>query len=396
MIGQSIKMAWSAIASNKMRAFLTMLGIIIGVTAIVVLVSLVNGATNSVTSTIEDLGTNMLTVSVMDNKGKPLTATDVQAFAEAETIEQTAPYSSMSATAKFGNVSEDATVIGTTRPYADINSMKLESGRFLMSADEENRSMVAVINQDAAKKLYGHTDVVGETFSINGRTFSVIGVLAEDESFMAAFNSGKLMVYIPFSVEASLAGNPYVNNVYLSATDGNDLTPAQNEITSLLKARFSQDEDAFLVQNQSTLLDAIDSVTGTMSLLLGGIAAISLLVGGIGIMNIMLVSVTERTREIGIRKAIGASRGSILMQFLIEALMVSLIGCAIGLGISWFLLQIVTSVAANAGYDSITFAMSAGVVGIAVAFSVAIGVVFGLYPANKASKLHPIVALRNE
>lgn len=386
MILQSVKMAWEAITSNKMRAFLTMLGIIIGVTALVVLVSLINGATSSITSEVESLGNDMLTINVADDKGAPLRLEDLAELTASSAIDRISPSASMSATAKYQANDASVSVYGVIPAYYDIQGLELEDGRFLKTADVENRSYVAVLSYDAAEELFGSTNVVGKQFAIDGRSFEVVGMLAEDDSMMTSMMGG-LSVYVPFSVESRMAGQPYVRSFCISATGETDA--AEDAISEALLKRFQNDEEAFSVMNMSSISSAMSTITDTLSLLLGGIAAISLLVGGIGIMNIMLVSVTERTREIGIRKAIGAGHLSIMAQFLIEALMVSLMGCAIGLLLSAAILALATTIA-----GSITFSMSGGVVALAVCFSSAIGLIFGIYPANKAAKKHPIDALR--
>ncbi len=386
MFIQSVKMAWESITSNKMRAFLTMLGIIIGVLSLVVMVSLVNGATGAVTDQINSIGTDMLSVSVFDDKGVPIRLEEIAEIEKQDSVLQVAPSSMSQMVAKHGYADAMVSVYSTTAAYANINGLTVEYGRFLKTVDVENASYVAVLSKEAADELFGDNNALGETFTLSGRAFKVIGILEESDSMLSAMISG-LAVYVPYTVGSRMAGQPYVSSLCISAKTNTD--EAENAVNEYMLARFARDEDAFSILNISSVSDAMSTVTDTLSLLLGGVAAISLLVGGIGIMNIMLVSVTERTKEIGIRKAIGAGRRSILMQFLIEALMLSLIGCIIGLLLSWLILETVSLIAGN-----ISFSMSIGTVSLAVGFSSAIGLLFGLYPANKAAKKHPIEALR--
>ena len=375
MIQQSVKMAWKSISSNKMRSFLTMLGIIIGVLALVVLVSLVSGATSSVNEQISSIGTNLLEVSVLDDKGNPLKLDDVEELTKQEEIKEAAPLAQISCTASSSLTEETATVYG---------------GRNLKRTDVENHTNVAVINAGLATEVLGRMDVTGETIELSGVKYLIVGVLQADDSDSSTTETCE--AYIPYTslVRLSDTVSLEITSFVVSAESEESLEPAEEALTETLLQRFHQDEDAFTILNQSTIMEAMGSINSTLSLLLGGIAGISLLVGGIGIMNIMLVSVTERTREIGIRKAIGAGRGAIMMQFLIEALIISLMGCAIGIFLSWITLQMVSVI----GGDSMTFHLSMGVVGIAVTFSIFIGVIFGIYPANKAAKKKPIDALR--
>lgn len=383
-------MAWSAITSNKMRSFLTMLGIIIGVVSLVVLVSIVNGATSSVTDSISGIGMNLLQVSITDDKENPLRLSELLDITDNEDIAAAAPIAQSSMTGKNDYTSETTTVYGTTGDYLEIMGLELGYGRFLKSPDVDNHSYVAILSHDAAIELIGRADAVGETVSLDGRSFEIVGVLAEDTSGMSS-SRAVLEAYVPYTTLTRMADNVlYVTNFCASAVSEETLDAAEATLMEFLMNRFGQDEDAFTIQNQSTLMETMSSVTDTMAMMLGGIAAISLLVGGIGIMNIMLVSVTERTREIGIRKAIGARSWNIMLQFLIEALVVSLMGCMIGIGLSWVILQIAGMV-----MDSMSFQLQSKVVWLAVGFSIAIGVLFGIYPAKKAAGKHPIEALRH-
>ena len=405
MFFQSVKMAWHAVTVNKLRTFLTMLGIIIGVTALIVLVSIADGATSSVKDEISGMGSSYLTVSITDDKENPLRLSEMSDFSEPEEIEAAAPVSRTSVTAKNGYTSDTMTLIGTTGSYAQIQNMELAYGRFIMNADVENHTYVTVLTYDTAVELLGRADVTGESVSVslNGKSFLVIGVLSEESS--TSLTGGNMLSsssdedsettvnlegYIPFSTMTRMADNILaVTQFYVSAADSETLDYAEMALTDLLMNRFENDEDAFSVTDQSQIMDTMESVDNTMSLMIGGIAVISLLVGGIGIMNIMLVSVTERTREIGIRKAIGAKKGMIMLQFLLEAMIVSLMGCMAGIGISWVILK-----AAGFFTESIQFVMDMRVVWISVIFSTLIGIGFGLYPAGKAAAKNPIEALR--
>ena len=389
----SFKMALRSISSNKLRAALTMLGIIIGVMALVVLVSLVNGATSSVTDAVSGLGTSMLTVSISDDKGLPLDLDTVNGYMEEDGIGLVAPYTSSSVTAIADGESGEVTVYGATPAFYDVQGMQLAMGRFLKTSDVENHTYVCVINETAATELIGYVDCVDQAISLNGVEYTIVGVLSDNEdSLTSMMTSGSLAVYLPYTSLLRLSDSltSEVTSFYVSAPEDGTMETVEASMTEILMERFEDDDEAFTVSSQSVLEDTMSSITSVLTILLGGIAAISLVVGGIGIMNIMLVTVTERTREIGIRKAIGASRGTILSQFLMEAVVLCMLGCCLGIFLSWAILQTVSTVVASL---DMTFSLDGGVVLIAVAFCFVIGVVFGLYPANKAAKMKPIDAL---
>ena len=391
---QSFVMALRSIGANKMRAVLTMLGIIIGVMALVVLVSLVNGATTSVTDKVAELGSSMVTVTISDDKGLPIDLEDLNGWMDKEPdLGLLAPYQTSSVVGKHSANYGSVTVYGTTPAYYDIQAMQLSMGRWLKATDIENNSYVCVINETAAEELIGYTDCVGQTISLSGVEYTVVGILQDnDEALTSLLTSGTMMAYIPYTslIRLSDSVTSDVTTFYISAPAGGSVEQAEDAIERILLERFDDDDDAFSISTSAVLEEAMDSITSVLSVLLGGIAAISLVVGGIGIMNIMMVTVTERTREIGIRKAIGASRQTILAQFLMEAVVLCMMGCGLGIFLSWAILQVVSTVVASTG---IVFTLDGGVVLIAVIFCFIIGVVFGLYPANKAAKMKPIDAL---
>ena len=394
MIYQSFKMAVKAIAGNKMRSFLTILGVVIGVVAIVVLVSIGQGANSSVVESIEGMGTNLITANINARRMNPIDLDSLNELAQNEAISYVAPISSVSGTVKAGTTTyDDGVVQGTTPGYESIRNWTVAEGRFLQQPDIDNRSFVAVIGSEAATEMYGTTRAVGETFSLNGYTITVVGVLAEVGSSASGSNDNQIL--IPFTLAQRLSNQTSISSFYVSAASSAQVEQAQAAVESYLEKAFENYNTRsfgtqYSVFNQTEMLSTLSETTNTLTLMLGGIAAISLLVGGIGIMNIMLVSVSERTREIGIRKAIGAARGNILTQFLIESLVVSLMGGLLGLAIS------VVAVKALAPVLQMTLTIPVNVAWMAIGFSVFIGVVFGMYPANKASKLRPIQALHYE
>ena len=394
MLYQSFKMALKAIAGNKMRSFLTMLGVVIGVMAVVVLVSIGQGANSSVVESIEGMGTNLISANILARRTNPVDMDGLNELALNPFIEYVAPVSNVNGTVKAGNATyDDAALMGTTPGYEHIRGWELAQGRFLTQPDIDNRSLVAVIGSEAASEMYGTTRAVGETFSLSGYTITVVGVLQANGNSASGSNDNQ--VIIPFTLAQRLSSSTSISSFYVSAASSDMVEMAQTAVERYLEKAF-QNYTAnswgtqYTVYNQTEMLDTLSETTQTLTLMLGGIAAISLLVGGIGIMNIMLVSVSERTREIGIRKAIGAARGNILMQFLIESLVVSLMGGVLGLLLSMAAVDFLAPVL------EMTLTIPVQVAWLAIGFSVFIGVLFGMYPANKASRLKPIDALHYE
>lgn len=397
---QTVSMAFKAIAGNKIRSFLTMLGVIIGVLSVTVLIGIGQGTTASVTESIASMGTNLLTVSLQTRsvgRGMPgmnrnagsrgtviLKLDDILSLEEEESVMAVSPVVTGSLTVKAGSTNTSASVTGVLPAYAGIINQSVQSGRYIMDVDVENRSAVCVIGPDLAEDLYGNTNVVGNTLHVNGRRFRIVGVLESKGTSMGGSSDSGLV--LPFTLAQRMLGSTTISSIYLSAVDSAAVDEAQAAVESFLYKKY-QDDSTYSVMNQTEMLNTVNETASTMSLMLGGIAGISLLVGGIGIMNIMLVSVTERTREIGIRKAIGAKRRNILLQFLIESVAISGMGGLIGLLLGYGLMNILESVL------GMTLVMSAGVAQLAMGFSMAVGVIFGLYPANKAARLRPIEAL---
>ena len=390
---QAVKMAFSAILSNKMRSFLTMLGIIIGVLSVTLLVGIVQGATDSVTAQLQGLGGNKLMVSITSPKATYITLEDLTNLQNKDGLGLIAPTIQGADKAKVDGKISAASISGVTDAAQIVDGITVVNGRFIQQSDNQNRLNVAVVGAKIAKDLFGHTDVVGSSFTMLGRSFEIVGVLKEDGT--TSMSSQDSTVYIPISTASRLMNQTSIRSfnaaTISSGTVDQGKTALENFLGSKIKASSDNSEDkGYTIFNMGDILSAFDSIMGTMSLLLGGIASISLIVGGIGIMNIMLVSVTERTREIGIRKAIGAQHSDILIQFLIEAVSISITGGLIGMLMGAGLLQVLSSIM------DLQLHLSVSVSALALGFSLAIGVIFGIYPANKAAKLKPIDALRYE
>lgn len=384
MFFNSLRLAIRSTLANKMRSFLTMLGIIIGVMSVVMLVSIGQGTTSSITDSIASMGTDLITVSVTD-EDVSLSKDDFMALESYDAIAGVSPYVMTNGTARSGSNYTSVTMYGVETDYLDFNSLSLQAGRNIVPSDIEWRTNVAVIGVEVAGELFESYDVIGKTFTMSDTTFTVVGLLEESGSTL----SGSLdsNVLIPFTTAQRLTGSENVTTCYVRAASNEQVEQAQ-ALVEYQMMLLTRDEDAYEVNNMSSLLDTLDDVMSTLSLMLGGIAGISLLVGGIGIMNIMLVSVAERTREIGIRKAIGARRMHIMMQFLIEACVLSIIGGLIGVALSALGLKLFSVLA------SFDIAIETRAAVAAMLFCVVIGVVFGSYPAAKASRMTPIDALQ--
>lgn len=375
------------IVNNKLRSFLTMLGLVIGIASVIVLVGIGNGTSNQVTSQVQKLGADILTLKINSDDAS-LEYSQIDVINKLNNIENVAPYKNVSGTVKRGDVaSSRANIIATTAEYMDVTNLNISKGRVLSEIDLENNSKVCLLGNDIAENLFSLSNPVGQSIKIDGDNYTVIGVLTAVGSSMGS-NIDEIIM-IPFTTAKYLGSDTSINNLYIKVTDENKIEQATSILESYITSSLGITTDDFSVSSQDSMLETMDNINNTLSLLLGGIASISLIVGGIGVMNVMLVSVTERTKEIGIRKALGAKRLDILMQFLIEALVLcifgGIIGVLLGIGIGLLL--------GKMGY---TFSPSTGIVAIAFLSSALIGTVFGIFPANKASKLNPIDALHTD
>ena len=400
----SLPSALEALRANKGRSILTTLGNIIGVGSVIAMVSIGEGAKSQVAERLASLGTNVLTIQpgssrsggVNSGAGTVQTLTDADAVAirdEVDDIASLSPIVQGNVQLVAGNQNWQTRVQGVWPEYQDIQTWKIAKGTFISQADNAEARSVAVIGQTVADNLYpGGQDPVGSQLRIRNVPFVVVGVLAPKGA--SGFQDQDDTVLIPFETgQVRLFGPEKINSISVQAVDGDAMDTVQSDITSLLRSRHRlrpTDRDDFQVRNSNQIVETASGVAQTLTMLLAGVAAVSLVVGGIGIMNIMLVSVTERTREIGIRMAIGARPGNVLSQFLVEAIMLSVMGGLIGIGLG---LGIAFSLPKIAGWASV---VTGGSIALAFGFSVLIGVFFGYYPARKASQLNPIDALRYE
>jgi putative ABC transport system permease protein len=406
-IGQAIIEALESLGANKTRSSLTILGIVIGVAAVIAMLAVGAGAQNTITGTISGIGTNLLFVfsGNMQNEvrnPKPLTVGDAQSLGDvfqAPSVAAVAPLVQGSREATFGREKKTTTIDGVTPEYLRVRNDSLLEGSFITEEHILGRASVAILGTDVADKLFGHREgLIGETVRIEGQPFRVIGVLAPKGG--GSFGSQDDVILVPFSTAQTRLirrSRDRVDLILVEATTPDTVKTAVDEITQILRQRHRTGigADDFTVLSQEDFVATARTITSVLTIFLGGIAAISLLVGGIGIMNIMLVSVTERTREIGLRKAIGARRRDILIQFLTESSLLSLIGGLIGIGLGWLIAFIVGLVAKANGTD-LTPAVGVDAILLATLFSTAVGLFFGIYPANRAANLEPVEALRYE
>ena len=395
MLRESLRRSLANIRGNKMRSFLTVLGIIIGVMAIIALITVMQSATGEVTAQFESLGTGKLTVQAMGTPLKSgLTEGDLADILSIDGVSGISPTLSQElSVVGGGKVLEDVRVEGYGYAWFRRENDAVSRGRPLLPVDQEQRSRVCLIDSDLAAALFSGTDPIGQTLLVKGTRFRIVGVLKDADvsdvvsQMQAGDENGKLIM--PYTTYMRLFGVKGVSSLEVYVADTDRTSEVTDSLEAALEAAFNYREDSYTVINMESLLDVMDTMMGLMTNLLVGIASIALLVGGIGIMNMMLVSVTERTSEIGLRKALGARPRSIQIQFLMESIILSLLGGLIGVVLGLLVSMLLASLM------DIAFVLSPGAIALGVGFSLAVGVVFGWAPARKASNLNPIDALRS-
>ncbi len=389
MLLESIKMSWENIIHNKLRSFLTMLGIMIGVASIIALITIVQGATNSISDQVNSLGVNKIMITAMGTPLKQgLNPDDIQKISAVDNISGISPTVSTKTGVVYQNkVMKDVTVQGKNEVYFKTNTSLLKSGRAINILDLNSKNQVAVLGSNVVQELFYGVDPVGKTVTVNGTDYTVIGTLAASSGF--SMSSTNDAVIIPYTTALRGLGTKNVTSLDVYVKDTNQADDTVSNLKGVLNAAFNYKDDAYTIFNMGDMISSFQTMMSMMSLLLAGIAAISLVVGGIGIMNMMLVSITERTTEIGLRKALGATPNTIQLQFIIESIFLSIMGGLIGLVLG----SIIAYIAAN--LIGIGFSLSASTITLAVGFSAAVGIIFGYMPARKASRLNPIDALRS-
>ncbi|QUL97892.1 MAG: ABC transporter permease [Candidatus Fermentithermobacillus carboniphilus] len=385
----TVKMGLKAILSNKLRSALTILGVTIGVAAVIGVVAVAQGSQRQVTSQIESLGTYLLTVSIRGRGADRVLTYDevMELTAGIDGIAGVSPVVTGSATAKYGTHKYDCSLLGVNEQYAIVRDMKPERGRFFTQVDISTRQKVALLGQNVVTELFGLSDPLGKEIKLNGQTFVVIGVLAARGGGLAGSEDDQVL--IPVTSAERLMGRRGVSTFYIKGQDKESVGQISAAVSNRLYRRF-RDEEAYRIFDQTQMLQTVTNISQTLTLMLASIAFISLVVGGIGIMNIMLVSVVERTKEIGLRKAIGATRRDIMRQFLFESTMLSGIGGVVGIITGTILAR---GIASAIKVPAIFPWAGAG---IALGLALAVGIGFGIYPARRAANLQPIEALRTE
>ena len=375
------------IVNNKLRSLLTILGLVIGIASVIVLVGIGNGTSGRISSQVQSLGTDILTIKI-NSSDNYLEYSNISEIKTIDNVDKVAPYKTVSSTISRGTTSSTkASLVATTPEYLDALGLSISSGRIITEIDLENYSKVCLIGSDMAEELFSLSNPVGQSIKIDGDNYTVIGVLTTMGSSLG--NNIDESTVIPFTTAKYLGSDTSISNLYVKVSDDSKIDTTTTLLEYYIQNKLGISTDYFSVSSQDSMLSTMDDINNTLSILLGGIASISLVVAGIGVMNVMLVSVTERTKEIGIRKALGAKRIDILLQFLIEALVLciigGLIGILFGMGIGTLL-----------GKMGHTFSPSISIVLVAFLSSGLIGTIFGIFPANKASKLNPIEALHTE
>ena len=406
-LGASLLEALESLSSNKVRTALTMLGIIIGVGAVIAMLAIGTGTKQAIVGEIEGIGTNLLFVATNYEdvtNPEPLTIRDAEALNDpvfAPSVAAAAPIVQGQAELTYASNGTTASLVGVTEDYSRVQTIELSEGEFFSSTQVNGLASAAILGTNVAKDLFERSEgLVGETVRVNGQPFRVVGILKkEGGSDFGSSTDDQILVPLTTAQARLLPRREHnqVDLIYVSAIDSDSVKSAEDEISLILRDRHNLKlaEDDFIILTQELFLDFASTVTGVFTIFLGGVAGISLLVGGIGIMNIMLVSVTERTKEIGLRKAVGAKKRDILTQFLIESSLLSVIGGAVGIVLGWILSLGVGRIAASSDF-LLNPAITLNAVLLATLFSAAVGLFFGIYPANRAAQLEPIEALRSE
>ena len=391
MFIESVRMSVSNICHNRMRSFLTILGIMIGVTAVIALITTISAVSATISDSFTSMGAGTMTLSTPGSDLKAgLSADDLETLTALAHVEGVSPTVTLNVTAAQSNAYESSVSVGGRNAYYfTANDGLIARGRAITPLDVNQSSRVCLISSDLVETFFYGVDPIGETLYLSGRSFTVIGILTDDgDSSISGMMSGASDVLIPYTTALKMNGESLVTNltIYIDSAESSSLV--ESELEPVLDALFSYEDDTYTITTMDAIEDTMSSMLSMMSMLLGGIASIALLVGGIGIMNMMLTSVTERTVEIGLKKAIGAEPGQIQLQFLIESFLLSMAGGMIGVLLGIALSAILCSVMGTA------FSLSYSAIALGVGFSAAVGIIFGWSPARKASKLSPIDALR--